>query len=195
MELNEKKLITKWEKKIKFLNRPDEALYRAKNSDLIFIPIFEKFISHYLSLKYHQKILCIGCHTGKWVNTLDQETPIKGYILDQSIRNLQVAMHIYPHYNYNIASSEALPYKDKKFHYILINQPFDTFLEKEQLVREFKRILKKKGKLIFYYKINLFFNRKQQLETILGQVDLEIENITHYRGIEIYEIKNKGTVE
>ncbi|WP_414043477.1 class I SAM-dependent methyltransferase [Macrococcus sp. EM39E] len=192
MEQNEKKLISKWEKKIKFLNRTDEILYRAKNSDLLFIPIFEKFLVSYLMLKYHQKILCIGCHTGKWINTLDQQTNIKGYILDQSIRNLQVAMHIYPHYNYEIASSELLPYRNNKFHYILINQPFDTFVDKESLVKEFKRILKKKGKIIFYYKINLFVNRKKQLESIFGLVDLEIENITHYRGIEIYEIKNKG---
>lgn len=192
MEVNEKKLISKWEKKIKFLNRPDEQLYRAKNSDLIFVPIFEKFLSSYLDLKYHQKVLCIGCHTGKWINTLDQQTNIKGYILDQSIRQLQTAMHIYPHFNYEIASSERLPYKERKFHYILINQPFDTFVEKEALINELKRTLKKKGTLILYYKINLFFNRRQQLERLFDSFDLEIENITHYRGIEIYEIKNRG---
>lgn len=192
MEVNEKKLISKWEKKIKFLNRPDENLFKAKNSDLIFIPIFEKFLGKYVHIKYHQKVLCIGCHTGKWVNSIDQQTNIKGYILDQSIRNLQTSMHIYPHFNYEIASSQSLPYKNKKFHYILINQPFDTFLEKEELIKEFQRIIKKKGKIILYYKINLFFNRRQQLETMFEAVDLQIENITHYRGIEIYEIKNKG---
>lgn len=192
MEVNEKKLISKWEKKIKFLNRPDENLFKAKNSDLIFIPIFEKFLGKYVPIKYHQKVLCIGCHTGKWVNSIDQQTNIKGYILDQSIRNLQTSMHIYPHFNYEIASSQSLPYKNKKFHYILINQPFDTFLEKEELIKEFQRIIKKKGKIILYYKINLFFNRRQQLETMFEAVDLQIENITHYRGIEIYEIKNKG---
>lgn len=192
MEVNEKKLISKWEKKIKFLNRPDENLFKAKNSDLIFVPIFEKYLGNYVTLKYHQKVLCIGCHTGKWVNSIDQQTNIKGYILDQSIRNLQTSMHIYPHFNYEIASSNALPYKDKKFHYILINQPFDTFLEKEELIKEFQRIIKKKGKIILYYKINLFFNRRQQLESMFEAVDLQIENITHFRGIEIYEIKNKG---
>lgn len=192
MEVNEKKLISKWEKKIKFLNRADENLFKAKNSDLIFVPIFEKFLGNYITIKYHQKVLCIGCHTGKWVNSIDQQTNIKGYILDQSIRNLQTSMHIYPHFNYEIASSNALPYKDKKFHYILINQPFDTFLEKEELIKEFQRIMKKKGKIIFYYKINLFFNRRQQLEKMFEAVDLQIENVTHYRGIEIYEIKNKG---
>ena len=192
MEVNEKKLISKWEKKIKFLNRMDENLFKAKNSDLIFVPIFEKFLGNYVTIKYHQKVLCIGCHTGKWVNSIDQQTNIKGYILDQSIRNLQTSMHIYPHFNYEIASSNALPYKDKKFHYILINQPFDTFLEKEELIKEFQRIMKKKGKIIFYYKINLFFNRRQQLEKMFEAVDLQIENVTHYRGIEIYEIKNKG---
>ncbi|WP_312039515.1 class I SAM-dependent methyltransferase [Macrococcoides bohemicum] len=192
MEVNEKKLISKWEKKIKFLNRADENLFKAKNSDLIFVPIFEKFLGNYVTIKYHQKVLCIGCHTGKWVNSIDQQTNIKGYILDQSIRNLQTSMHIYPHFNYEIASSNALPYKDKKFHYILINQPFDTFLEKEELIKEFQRIMKKKGKIIFYYKINLFFNRRQQLEKMFEAVDLQIENVTHYRGIEIYEIKNKG---
>lgn len=192
MEVNEKKLISKWEKKIKFLNRADENLFKAKNSDLIFVPIFEKFLGNYVTIKYHQKVLCIGCHTGKWVNSIDQQTNIKGYILDQSIRNLQTSMHIYPHFNYEIASSNALPYKDKKFHYILINQPFDTFLEKEELIKEFQRIIKKKGKIIFYYKINLFFNRRQQLEKMFEAVDLQIENVTHYRGIEIYEIKNKG---
>lgn len=192
MEVNEKKLISKWEKKIKFLNRADENLFKAKNSDLIFVPIFEKFLGNYITIKYHQKVLCIGCHTGKWVNSIDQQTNIKGYILDQSIRNLQTSMHIYPHFNYEIASSNALPYKDKKFHYILINQPFDTFLEKEELIKEFQRIIKKKGKIIFYYKINLFFNRRQQLEKMFEAVDLQIENVTHYRGIEIYEIKNKG---
>lgn len=192
MEVNEKKLISKWEKKIKFLNRTDENLFKAKNSDLIFVPIFEKFLSNYVTIKYHQKVLCIGCHTGKWVNSIDQQTNIKGYILDQSIRNLQTSMHIYPHFNYEIASSNALPYNDKKFHYILINQPFDTFLEKEKLIKEFQRIIKKKGKIILYYKINLFFNRRQQLEKMFEAVDLQIENVTHYRGIEIYEIKNKG---
>jgi|GEM_PF-1212900 len=192
MEVNEKKLISKWEKKIKFLNRTDENLFKAKNSDLIFVPIFEKFLGNYVTIKYHQKVLCIGCHTGKWVNSIDQQTNIKGYILDQSIRNLQTSMHIYPHFNYEIASSNALPYKDKKFHYILINQPFDTFLEKEELIKEFQRIMKKKGKIIFYYKINLFFNRRQQLEKMFEAVDLQIENVTQYRGIEIYEIKNKG---
>jgi len=192
MEVNEKKLISKWEKKIKFLNRADENLFKAKNSDLIFVPIFEKFLGNYVTIKYHQKVLCIGCHTGKWVNSIDQQTNIKGYILDQSIRNLQTSMHIYPHFNYEIASSNALPYKDKKFHYILINQPFDTFLEKEELIKEFQRIMKKKGKIIFYYKINLFFNRRQQLEKMFEAVDLQIENVTHYRGIEIYEIKIKG---
>lgn len=192
MEVNEKKLISKWEKKIKFLNRPDENLFKAKNSDLIFVPIFEKYLGNYVTLKYHQKVLCIGCHTGKWVNSIDQQTNIKGYILDQSIRNLQTSMHIYPHFNYEIASSNALPYKDKKFHYILINQPFDTFLKKVELIKEFQRIIKKKGKIILYYKINLFFNRRQQLESMFEAVDLQIENITHFRGIEIYEIKNKG---
>lgn len=192
MEVNEKKLISKWEKKIKFLNRADENLFKAKNSDLIFVPIFEKFLGNYVTIKYHQKVLCIGCHTGKWVNSIDQQTNIKGYILDQSIRNLQTSMHIYPHFNYEIASSNALPYKDKKFHYILINQPFDTFLEKEELIKEFQRIIKKKGKIILYYKSNLFFNRRQQLEKMFEAVDLQIENVTHYRGIEIYEIKNKG---
>ncbi|QRN49566.1 methyltransferase domain-containing protein [Macrococcoides bohemicum] len=192
MEVNEKKLISKWEKKIKFLNRTDENLFKAKNSDLIFVPIFEKFLGNYVTIKYHQKVLCIGCHTGKWVNSIDQQTNIKGYILDQSIRNLQTSMHIYPHFNYEIASSNALPYKDKKFHYILINQPFDTFLEKEKLIKEFQRIIKKKGKSILYYKSNLFFNRRQQLEKMFEAVDLQIENVTHYRGIEIYEIKNKG---
>lgn len=192
MEVNEKKLISKWEKKIKFLNRTDENLFKAKNSDLIFVPIFEKFLDNYVTIKYHQKVLCIGCHTGKWVNSIDQQTNIKGYILDQSIRNLQTSMHIYPHFNYEIASSNALPYNDKKFHYILINQPFDTFLEKEKLIKEFQRIIKKKGKIILYYKINLFFNRRQQLEKMFEAVDLQIENVTHYRGIEIYEIKNKG---
>ena len=192
MEVNEKKLISKWEKKIKFLNRMDENLFKAKNSDLIFVPIFEKFLGNYVTIKYHQKVLCIGCHTGKWVNSIDQQTNIKGYILDQSIRNLQTSMHIYPHFNYEIASSNALPYKDKKFHYILINQPFDTFLEKEELIKEFQRIIKKKGKIILYYKSNLFFNRRQQLEKMFEAVDLQIENVTHYRGIEIYEIKNKG---
>ncbi|MFC6118683.1 class I SAM-dependent methyltransferase [Macrococcoides bohemicum] len=192
MEVNEKKLISKWEKKIKFLNRADENLFKAKKSDLIFVPIFEKFLGNYVTIKYHQKVLCIGCHTGKWVNSIDQQTNIKGYILDQSIRNLQTSMHIYPHFNYEIASSNALPYKDKKFHYILINKPFDTFLEKEELIKEFQRIMKKKGKIIFYYKINLFFNRRQQLEKMFEAVDLQIENVTHYRGIEIYEIKNKG---
>ncbi|ATD30716.1 methyltransferase domain-containing protein [Macrococcoides bohemicum] len=192
MEVNEKKLISKWEKKIKFLNRTDENLFKAKNSDLIFVPIFEKFLGNYVTIKYHQKVLCIGCHTGKWVNSIDQQTNIKGYILDQSIRNLQTSMHIYPHFNYEIASSNALPYKDKKFHYILINQPFDTFLEKEELIKEFQRIIKKKGKIILYYKSNLFFNRRQQLEKMFEAVDLQIENVTHYRGIEIYEIKNKG---
>lgn len=192
MEVNEKKLISKWEKKIKFLNRTDENLFKAKNSDLIFVPIFEKFLGNYVTIKYHQKVLCIGCHTGKWVNSIDQQTNIKGYILDQSIRNLQTSMHIYPHFNYEIASSNALPYKDKKFHYILINQPFDTFLEKEELIKEFQRIIKKKGKIILYYKSNLFFNRRQQLEKMFKAVDLQIENVTHYRGIEIYEIKNKG---
>lgn len=192
MEVIEKKLISKWEKKIKFLNRTDENLFKAKNSDLIFVPIFEKFLGNYVTIKYHQKVLCIGCHTGKWVNSIDQQTNIKGYILDQSIRNLQTSMHIYPHFNYEIASSNALPYKDKKFHYILINQPFDTFLEKEELIKEFQRIIKKKGKIILYYKSNLFFNRRQQLEKMFEAVDLQIENVTHYRGIEIYEIKNKG---
>ncbi|QYA45674.1 methyltransferase domain-containing protein [Macrococcoides bohemicum] len=192
MEVNEKKLISKWEKKIKFLNRTNENLFKAKNSDLIFVPIFEKFLGNYVTIKYHQKVLCIGCHTGKWVNSIDQQTNIKGYILDQSIRNLQTSMHIYPHFNYEIASSNALPYKDKKFHYILINQPFDTFLEKEELIKEFQRIIKKKGKIILYYKSNLFFNRRQQLEKMFEAVDLQIENVTHYRGIEIYEIKNKG---
>lgn len=192
MEVNEKKLISKWEKKIKFLNRTDENLFKAKNSDLIFVPIFEKFLGNYVTIKYQQKVLCIGCHAGKWVNSIDQQTNIKGYILDQSIRNLQTSMHIYPHFNYEIASSNALPYKDKKFHYILINQPFDTFHEKEKLIKEFQRIIKKKGKIILYYKINLFFNRRQQLEKMFEAVDLQIENVTHYRGIEIYEIKNKG---
>ena len=72
MEVNEKKLISKWEKKIKFLNRADENLFKAKNSDLIFVPIFEKFLGNYITIKYHQKVLCIGCHTGKWVNSIDQ---------------------------------------------------------------------------------------------------------------------------
>ncbi|WP_414047920.1 class I SAM-dependent methyltransferase [Macrococcus equi] len=190
--MDEKKLISKWEKKIKFLNRPDEELYKSKNSDLIFIPIFEKFLTHFLSIKYHQKVLCIGCHTGKWVHALDQQTNIKGYILDQSIRNLNIAMHIYPHYSYQIASSQHLPYREKKFHYILINQPFDTFFEKEALIFEMKRILKKKGRIYFYYKVNLFLNRKQQLQSMFDAAALEIENITHYRGIEIYEVKHKG---
>ncbi|MGK0552994.1 class I SAM-dependent methyltransferase [Macrococcus capreoli] len=192
MGIDEQKLITKWEKKIKFLNRPDERLYKAKNSDLIFVPIFEKYLAQYLSLKYHQKVLCIGCHSGRWVSTLDKVTNIKGFILDQSIRNLQSAMHIYPHYSYEIASAEKLPYKDKKFHYILINQAFDTFFDKDKLVVELKRILKKKGRILFYYKVNLFINRKQQLEQLFEPVDLEIDHITHFRGIEIYEVKHKG---
>lgn len=192
MELDEKKLISKWEKKIKFLNRPDEDLYHAKNSDIIFIPIFEMYLTQYLDILYHQKILCIGCHSGKWVNAIDRVTNIKGFILDQSIRNLQHAMHIYPHYNYEIASCHRLPYKDKKFHYILINQPFDSFIDKTALLTELKRIIKKRGKIIFYYKMVLFSNRKKVLEGMLDPLQLEIENITHYRGIEIYEIKNKG---
>ncbi|MCE4956886.1 class I SAM-dependent methyltransferase [Macrococcoides caseolyticum] len=189
MEINEQKLISKWEKKVKFLNRPDEVLYKAKNSDLIFVPIFEKYLTQFITLNYHQKVLCIGCHSGKWVNALDKETNIKGYILDQSIRNLQYAMHIYPHFNYEIASSDALPYKDKKFHFILINQPFDTFMNKEVFLKECHRILKKKGQILFYYKVNLFINRKSQLEQMLHNASLAIHNITHYRGIEIYEIK------
>ncbi len=187
--MKEDKLIQKWIRKKAFLNRPDEMLYRSRSTDLLYTQWMSAYVLKYIHFNYHDKVLCIGCHGGKWVGDIDRTVNIKGYILDQSVRQLQYAMHLYPHFNYDI-SDEHLPFKERKFHKVIINQPFDSFYEHEALIQELQRVTKKKGRIILFQRKGIL-HPKLNLEPLLQNTILTVTQETAYKNMLIYELKRK----
>ena len=186
--MKEKKLIHQWIKKVEFLNRPDETLYKHRSTDILYTKWMSQYVLKYIHFKFHEKVLCIGCHGGKWVSDIDKQVNIKGYILDQSIRLLQHAMHLYPHFNYDI-SNYQLSYKNRKFHKVIINQPFESFYEQQLLLTELERVLKKKGRIILFQRKS-FILSKQNLSQLIEHTQLEIIQSTAYKNMVIYELKH-----
>ncbi|QCT74575.1 hypothetical protein [Macrococcoides canis] len=77
--MKEDKLIQKWIRKNAFLNRPDEMLYRSRSTDLLYTQWMSAYVLKYIHFNYHDKVLCIGCHGGRWVSDIDRTVNIKGY--------------------------------------------------------------------------------------------------------------------
>ncbi|WP_164993311.1 class I SAM-dependent methyltransferase [Macrococcus sp. DPC7161] len=186
MNKSEKKLIKNWKKKMQIIQSDDLLLYHKKFSYLLFINHFSDYVTKYQNYDYLKKVLCIGCYHGHWVNRIDQQTNIKAFIVDQSPKLLTLSMHMYPHFSYQLMDHQHIPYKDKKFHYTIINIPLDALIDVESTFKEVYRVLKRKGQCICYIRRITKVERYLDLLNHLGFNNL---HVTQYKSITVIEIK------
>lgn len=186
MKQSEKKLIKNWKKTMQIIQSEDLMLYHKKFSYLVFINHFSDYITKYQTLDYLKKVLCIGCHHGHWVNRIDQQTNIKAFIVDQSPKLLTTSMHMYPHFTYQLMDYQHIPYKDRKFHYALINMPLDGLIDVTSTLNEVYRVLKRKGQCVCYIRRISKVERYLEVLNHIGFINI---HVTQYKSITVIEMK------
>lgn len=112
-----------------------------------------RFLIKGVSIRPKDKILNVGCGSGKSDRLLVLEFQAKVIGIDISSRQLEKAKEraIYlglDNITYQNASMTNIPLKDNSVDHILIQQSFFHCHDKKQAIREFYRILKKDGKII-----------------------------------------------
>ncbi|WP_165980623.1 class I SAM-dependent methyltransferase [Macrococcus carouselicus] len=132
----ERKLRKDWKKRYTFFEQPVEQVYRVGIMTGLY---FKQFSRYAQSLEVQKKVLSIGCFNGALLSAIDREQPIKGYYIDQAPRNMQQAIHLYPHFSYKQLKRTHIPYKDKKFDCVYVSIPLHLFYEPEDLLAELIR--------------------------------------------------------
>ncbi len=132
----ERKLRKDWQKRYTFFEQPVEQVYRTGFMTSFYFRQYARFIYR---LPARKKVLAIGCFNGVLLITIDRETAIKGYYIDQAPKDMEQAIHLYPHFSYKQLKRTRIPYKDKKFDVIYVSIPFHLFYEPEILIAELIR--------------------------------------------------------
>ncbi len=128
-----------------------EKIGRLGKPTLVFGPGQRKrleLIKRYLSLK-GKKILDIGCGIGVYANEFFKEGA-KVYGIDIDKENIELALKSNPNLNLQIARAEALPFKDKFFDIVFLNEILEHVEDDKKTILEAYRVLKPKGKMIIF---------------------------------------------
>ncbi|GGA97684.1 methyltransferase domain-containing protein [Macrococcus hajekii] len=132
----ERKLRKKWAKRSAFFEQPAERVYRVGVVTSIYFRPFSRFVQ---TLPVQKKVLSIGCFNGTLLSDIDRRQPIKGFYIDQAPKDMQQAIHLYPHFSYKQLKRTVIPYKDQKFDCAYVSIPLHLFYEPETLITELMR--------------------------------------------------------
>lgn len=95
-----------------------------------------------------KKVLDLGCGTGIYSKILKKEgAKVKG--IDISEKEIEVARRENPYIEFKIGNAEKLPYQDEEFDIVLAALVMEYFNSWNKVLREIRRILKKKGIFVF----------------------------------------------
>ncbi|ULG75028.1 methyltransferase domain-containing protein [Macrococcus brunensis] len=132
----ERKLRKDWQKRYTFFEQPVEQVYRTGFVTSFYFKQYARFVYH---LPVKKKVLAIGCFHGTLLSTIDRQSPIKGFYIDQAPRDMEQAIHLYPHFSYKQLKRTHIPYKENKFDVIYVSIPFHLFYEPEIMIAELIR--------------------------------------------------------
>lgn len=99
-------------------------------------------------IRNKSKILDVGCGTGNLLYLLEKYTNAELYGIDISKEMLKIAKKKLRNSNLKLAQVENLKFSKNYFDYIFIVDAFHHFSDKEKVMKNFYRVLKRKGKLI-----------------------------------------------
>lgn len=93
--------------------------------------------------------LDVGCASGYMVSQICNEFPnAKYYGIDAYSKAIQYAKKHYPDIEFKVASADKLPFKDNSLDLIICYETIEHVLNPEDCLKEMKRVLSPKGKLV-----------------------------------------------
>ncbi|SHM46208.1 class I SAM-dependent methyltransferase [Gracilibacillus kekensis] len=110
----------------------------------------DKDLKNYLN-NYHQQeyqVLDLSCGTGNYLvkqHHFLKDLPIKWFGLDASEEMLRIAKEKNGHVTFDHANAEKMPYHSEMFDFIINNYAFHHYLDKNQVIDEVYRIMKKEA--------------------------------------------------
>ena len=119
---------------------PDLFESVERSPDLSQLEIGVKDIIKKLSLNKSDKLLDVGCGSGKLLSELVRKTGAAATGLDFSERQIEIAMRTFPDIKCVIGAAESLPMADHSFSKVLCYSVFHYVLEWKKAVREFLRV-------------------------------------------------------
>lgn len=110
-----------------------------------------KLIIEKINLNKNYSLLDVGCGTGEILNIIAEKyKKVNLYGIDISPKMIKIAKtksHA-KKINYICGDSEKLPYDDNSFDIVITSESFHHYPNPQKVLNEFKRVIKKNGKLI-----------------------------------------------
>lgn len=102
-----------------------------------------------LSGENFKKCLDVGCASGYMVSEISRVFPNASYFgVDSFDKVIGYGKKKYPHIKFKVANAEKLPFKTGEFDLIICYETIEHITNPLKALKEMKRILSKKGKLI-----------------------------------------------
>jgi ubiquinone/menaquinone biosynthesis C-methylase UbiE len=146
--------------------------------------IWEELLFLFEDLKEGEKVLDLGCGNGRWFKIF-KEKKIKYIGIDNSEKLIEIAKKNFPEANFLVADALNLPfpenYFDKVFAIAILHHiPSESF--RIQFLKQVKRVLKPKGKLILtVWKLHQLKEKllilKYTILKIIGKSKLDFKDI------------------
>lgn len=182
----QKKLQKKWKKKAALTEQPPALVYKMNIVEMIMAHRMNKHMKA-VHIQSGEKILAIGCFSGRLLHAYDQQTLFKGFYADQSPRLMISAMHMYPHFSYRLINERGIDYKDHKFHRTILSIPIHSFVDETLILSEIRRVTKKTGH------IHLCSAVSHHLEELLTSTGLEVAHSMTANHIIYYDLVRTKT--
>jgi len=122
-------------------------------------------VGRFLKRLKAKKILDVGCHGGRFTYEISRKFPAASLFgIDISPIAVKYAIKKYPHFHFQVARAEKLPFKDNFFDLVTCLEVLEHVHHPQQVLKEIKRVLKKRGIFIilvpsenFLFRVGWFF--------------------------------------
>lgn len=95
------------------------------------------------------KVLDVGCHSGTLTEEMSKLLPqVKIWAMDINQKAVEYAQEKRPAIDFQVASAEKIPFKDKNFDLITCFEVLEHLAKPEKALKEIKRCLKKDGQVV-----------------------------------------------
>jgi len=127
-----------------------------------------------IKIQTGQNVLDVACGNGKWLTAVKERGGIPAGI-DLSERAIDICKSIFPGSELYAGTAEALPFEDKRFHFVTCLGALEHFIDPGQALKEMIRTARDDAFFLLLVPNKDFLTRKLGLFSGTGQRDIREE--------------------
>jgi SAM-dependent methyltransferase len=127
-----------------------QELAHARRGTREVLEVQHRRIARALGIAPGERVLDLGCGTGRLLASLSRHAPGRYHGLDLSLGSLQTARRTEPACSCAVGDAEGLPFRDSSFDAVVCNGAAHHFLDLPAALSEIRRVLRPGGTLLLY---------------------------------------------